>query len=225
MNPPAESSLFEVRSLAVEAGGRCLLSDLDFRISRGEGLALSGPSGIGKSSLLRVLAALDPIVSGRIELHGSSPADHGIVRYRRRVNLLFQKPLLFEMSLRENLALAFGYSCCERSFPEERAAELLGRLGLADKSQDADPRTFSVGEQQRVCLARSLLIEPEMLLLDEPTSALDPESAGFVESLIREERERRNLAFILVAHDREQARRLGARTLSLKDHRHRKPAP
>ncbi len=196
--------LFEVRDLAVEAGGKPLLEEVSFSLKAGAVLTLGGPSGVGKSSLLRVLAGLDMSRSGSIHLEGRDPGDWGWPSYRRRVNLLFQKPLLLEMSLRENLELAFAYTSAESEYPEARANALLERLDLSAKSQDEDPRSFSVGEQQRLCLVRSLLNEPLILLMDEPTSALDPESSRLVHELVESERAEQGMSVILVAHDRRR---------------------
>ncbi len=195
-------NLFEVRDLAVEAGGRPLLESVSFSLKPGDVLTLGGPSGVGKSSLLRVLAGLDMSSSGSIFLAGREPCDWGWPLYRRRVNLLFQKPLLLEMSLRENLELAFAYASAESEYPKSRADALLHRLDLSGKRQEEDPRSFSVGEQQRLCLVRSLLNEPQVLLMDEPTSALDPESARLVHELVESERAKQKMSVILVAHDR-----------------------
>jgi putative ABC transport system ATP-binding protein len=194
--------LFEVRDLAVEAGGKPLLEDVSFSLKAGAVLTLGGPSGVGKSSLLRVLAGLDMSRSGSIHLEGRNPGDWGWPCYRRRVNLLFQKPLLLDMSLRENLELAFAYTSAESEYPEARANALLERLDLSGKSQVEDPRSFSVGEQQRLCLVRSLLNDPLILLMDEPTSALDPESSRLVHELVESERAEQGMSVILVAHDR-----------------------
>jgi len=197
--------LFEAHALGVAAGGKLLLADIDIRIERHGRLFLSGPSGAGKSSLLRTLAGLDAPAAGRIVLEGRPPHSWGWPRYRRRVNLLFQKPLLLEGSLAGNLELPFGYSSAEGSYRPDRARELLDLLGLSAKRFDENPRGFSVGEQQRICLVRSLLAEPQLLLLDEPVSALDAESGRRVLDLVDRESRARGMAVVLAGHDIEAA--------------------
>jgi len=220
MNGP-RSPLLEAGELEIEAGGLPLLESVSLSLEAGCALALSGPSGSGKSSLLRVLAGLDAAASGSIRLEGREPASWGWPRYRRRVNLLFQKPALPDGTLRANLARPFEYATADEPFPEDLARDLLGRLGLGGKGLDSDPRKFSLGEQQRVCLVRSLLVRPALILLDEPSSALDPESARRVEEALTTERRERGMAMILAAHDPEQPARLGAEILRLEAHRHR----
>ncbi len=196
-----DAPLFRARDLEIHAGCSPLLERISFELGSGQILSVNGPSGIGKSSLLRGLAGLESCGSGSVQLEGRDPAGWGWTRYRRQVNLLFQKPLLLEMSLRENLELSFAYTSAEEEYPADLADELLDRLGLAAKRPGEDPRSFSVGEQQRVCLVRSLLNRPNVLLLDEPTSALDGESSRLVHELIESERAERGMAVVLAAHD------------------------
>ncbi|MBC8368237.1 ATP-binding cassette domain-containing protein [bacterium] len=133
---PPNIDLFAIRDLAVEAGGKSLLEAVSFSLKAGEVLTIAGPSGLGKSSLLRILAGLDMAASGSILLDGREPGVWGWPLYRRRVNLLFQKPLLLEMSLRENLELAFAYASAESEYPKRRADALLERRDLCVKGRD-----------------------------------------------------------------------------------------
>jgi D-methionine transport system ATP-binding protein len=105
------------------------------------------------------------------------------------------------MSVADNLKLSFNYASAEAAYSSVRAAELMDLLGLSSKKLDENPRKYSVGEQQRLCLLRSILTQPDLLLLDEPTSALDAESSRRVMDLIKHERQERGMAIVLAGHD------------------------
>src|SRR5204863_563046 len=121
----------------------------------------------------------------------------------------------------ENLRRPFSYRSASGAFPQERAREFWERVGMGTVGWEQNARTLSVGQQQRLCLIRALLLESPVLLLDEPTSALEPESVGSVEALLVTEGGRRGLACLIVTHSPEQARRLCGRTLDLAEYRPR----
>lgn len=203
--------MFSVQGLGVGVQGRLLLSGLEWELSRGQALALYGPSGLGKTTLLRVLAGLQQPLAGQVRLDGKSPAEHGWPGYRRRVVLVAQQPVLLDGTVEENLRLVFGYASASSPFDPDRALELAGSLGFEEDLLSRKARTLSVGQQQRVCLMRALLMDPDVLLLDEPTSALDPESAGRAELVLRQAEP----AVVIVSHQRDWAGRLAARSIEL----------
>jgi putative ABC transport system ATP-binding protein len=202
------NSVLEIRGVAVEAGGRRLMTGVDLTLSKGELIGLSGPSGCGKSSLLRAIAELEDPSAGEILLQGARPCDIGWPAFRRRVVLMEQRPVLFDASVADNLARPFRYRSATNSFPEEKARTLLGRLGIERDRWSQNARSLSVGQQQRVCLVRALLLSPDALLLDEPVSALDAESAEAVESLLHEEADSQGRAALLVSHERSLIHRI-----------------
>jgi ABC-type multidrug transport system ATPase subunit len=206
-----------LEAVAVEAGGQRLVEGLDLALARGELVGLSGPSGLGKSTLLRAVAGLVDFAAGRVRLNGRTPAELGWPAFRRRVVYMAQRPVLLDASVRENLARAFTYAVSGGVLPEGRVGELLSRLGLEGRERQA-ARTLSVGQQQRVALARTLSVAPDFILLDEPTSALDAESVEVAEALVREEAARGRLGGILVSHDRAQLERLCGRVVELGDY-------
>jgi ABC-type iron transport system FetAB ATPase subunit len=211
--------LLDLRELSVSAGGRVLVSGIGITLEKGEMVALCGPSGCGKTSLLRAVAGLDDLAGGQVLLNGSTPGEVGWPRFRRRVVLVDQRPVLLPGSVRDNLALPFGYAVSSGTpFPDEEARFLLETFGVARERFAQEARTLSQGQQQRVCLARAFLLKPEVLLLDEPTSALDPEAVSSVESSLVSETRRRGLSALIVTHDREQARRLCDRAVDLSDY-------
>lgn len=198
-------ALLELRDVSIAVAGKTLLHGVNLTLQRGEIVALCGPSGLGKTTLLRAMAGLDNVQSGTILLDEKSPEEWTYPLFRRRVIWVEQRPVVFDCSLEENLRRPFQYRSAEFAFPEARARTLTARLQLPDDWQQK-ARTLSQGQQQRLSLVRALLLRPAVLLLDEPTSALDSEAAQLVETLLREEAQN-GLAMLIVTHDRAQAAR------------------
>lgn len=208
--------LFEIRQLATAAGDRMLLRRVDLALHEGEIVALTGRSGIGKTTLLRTLAGLTAPASGDIRLAGRPAHTLNWPAYRRRVVLIQQQPTLLDASVRDNLRRPFSYrTAAPRAINERRTEALLAQLGLSAAVLDQNARTLSVGEQQRVCLIRALLVAPQVLLLDEPTSAVDAEAARAIEAAVRDQVHRPQLAALVVTHDVAQARRWADRVIDI----------
>ena len=189
-------------------GRREVLRGVDMSVNTHEVVCLIGPSGCGKSTLLRCVNLLERIERGRILFDGVDITAPGINdnEVRKRMGIVFQSFNLFpHMTVLDNITLgprrAHGI---ERGEAEERAKELLDRFGLGDKADDY-PDRLSGGQQQRAAIVRSMMGDPEVLLLDEVTSALDPELVGEVLSVIRDLAER-GLTMILATHEMGFAR-------------------
>jgi putative ABC transport system ATP-binding protein len=210
--------MLQIENLAVAAGGKRLLHAIGFDLAANEFLAVTGPSGVGKSTLLRAIAGLDDPAEGQVLLHGQTPASHGWPAFRRRIVFMHQRPVMLAGSVRENLQHPLRFHSVDRAFDDGEAKRLLGRLGLHTSHLDQEANTLSVGEQQRISLVRALLIGPEVLLLDEPTSALDELSREALERVLHEDLKQRGCAAILVTHDRAQAARLCDREIRLAAH-------
>ena len=191
-----------------------ILSSLDLRIQRGELVTIMGASGSGKTTLLRLINRLSETDSGTIMLNGREIRDYPPIELRRKVGMVFQLPVVFKGSVRDNLA--FGMKLWGDALDIEALAQA---CGISETLLNADAEQLSVGEKQRVCIARALANQPEVLLLDEPTSSLDAASAEKVEALLLRLRMERNLTMLWVTHEREQALRIGGRRLILKDGR------
>jgi putative ABC transport system ATP-binding protein len=202
--------IFEVRELAAGPAGRPIVRGLGFRLGPGERVALVGPSGAGKTTVLRALALLDDPIEGTLTLDGRPPEAHGIPRWRRQVMLVPQRAVFFGGTVEDELARPFTYASASATGGPERARALLEEVGL-ERMWARPIDQLSEGERQRVAFVRALATAPAVLLLDEPTSALDPASTEKAESLLAAA----SAAIVLVTHAEAQRERLGARTIEL----------
>ncbi len=207
-----DEPLLRTDSLTRVVEGRRLVDEVSIAVGRGEVVAITGPSGSGKSSLLRLLNRLDEPTSGTVYLNRRDYREIAPRELRRRLGMLLQRPFLFPGTVAHNLV--FGPTAHGKPLAPGAIAELLTRVGLSGYAE-RDVSRLSGGEAQRVALARTLAVEPEILLLDEPTSALDETSRRGVEQLICGIIEGQGLTCILVTHDEEQAARMAKRILRL----------
>jgi putative ABC transport system ATP-binding protein len=185
----------------------------ELTVSLPEGaVCVAGPSGSGKSTLLRLLNRLADPDEGEVRFRGEDVRSRDPLELRREACLVPQLPALLEGTVAENVE--FGPRLCERDPDVPRALELAG-LDLRFAGREA--RRLSVGEQQRVMLARALALEPRVLLLDEPTSALDPEARGAVEQTLLDLRAELGISYVLVTHDVAQANRLADHVVRVAD--------
>ena len=188
-----------------------VFSDLDLEVEKGEMLAVVGPSGIGKSTLLHLLGGLDRPDRGTIrvdEKELNHLSNDELARFRNRnVGFVFQfHHLLPEFTALENVAMPGWIGRADRDETLYRASELLAELGLAERSRHF-PNQLSGGEQQRVAIARALLADPVLFLADEPTGNLDLETSEKVFDLMRQCHNKRGLTSIIVTHNPELASR------------------
>jgi putative ABC transport system ATP-binding protein len=192
-----------------------ILKNVSFELARGEILVLLGPSGAGKTSLLRCLNRLDSLDSGNVFLDGTDTRALPVTELRRRIGLIFQAPALIPGTVKKNVCA--GPRLAGRDISDEACRSLLSQVGLKSEYCGRNVEILSLGERQRVALAQVLANEPDILLLDEPTSALDPTATLVVEALIQSLHNKLNTAMVLVTHNLEQAKRFNAHTLVLAD--------
>ena len=194
--------LFELEDVTYSRDGKVVLRDVRARLPVGAS-SLLGPSGSGKSTMLRLLNRLADPDSGQVVYEGRDVRDYDPLALRREVSLVPQLPALIDGTVHDNVA--YGPRLAGRSFNARNCLEL---AGLDPDFEDRDAAKLSVGEQQRVMLARALALEPRVLLLDEPTSALDQAARDAVEGTLRRLRARTGISLVVVTHDIAQARRL-----------------
>ncbi|HEX5862373.1 MAG TPA: ABC transporter ATP-binding protein [Nocardioides sp.] len=193
--------MLSLREVSVSFDGRAAVDDVSLDLPDGQVLAVLGPSGCGKSTLLRAIAGLELLAGGRVTWDGSDLAD--VPTHRRGFALMFQDGQLFpHLTVGRNV----GYALRLRRTPDvgARVEELLAMVGLEGYA-DRLPATLSGGERQRVALARSLAVEPRLLLLDEPLSALDAGLRGRLAGELREILRAAGTTALMVTHDHEEA--------------------
>jgi len=204
-------------SLKIEVSGlgyAGILKDVDAGMPDGEITAVVGPSGAGKSTLLRAINRLIEPSSGEIYLDGEPTSVLDPLELRRRVGMVFQIPALFGSSVEE--AVLYGARLSGRDADPK---QLLDMVGLEASLAERDPQALSVGQQQRVSVARALALEPEALLLDEPTSALDEAARRRIEDLVRDLNVTLGLTMVFVSHDLSQVERVADRVVLMADGR------
>jgi len=187
-----------------------VIQDVSFSVPKGEILALMGPSGSGKSTLLRMINRLEDPTAGQISLFGTDISSLDVRELRRRVGMVFQTPALIAGTVADNVSYGprlRGEGCDPSEYLDlvQLERDLLNRPATA----------LSVGQQQRMCIARALANRPEVLLLDEPTSALDQTAANTVLDLVCRLNRELGLTVIMVTHLMEHARAVGTRVALL----------
>ncbi len=170
--------IIDINGLVKHFGDNAVIDGISLSVSKGEVVVLIGPSGCGKSTLLRCLNGLEPIQGGTVTLHGE-PVIHGdksLYKVRQKIGMVFQSYDLFpHLTVLKNITLSpIKVQKRDKAEVEAKARELLERVGLSDKA-DSYPSELSGGQKQRVAICRSLIMDPEIMLLDEITAALDPE--------------------------------------------------
>ena len=207
--------LLDVQGLEKAYGGNQVLNGITTQIRRGEVVAIIGPSGCGKSTFLRSLNLLEEPTGGKILFEGTDITDSkvDINRHRQKIGMVFQQFNLFpHKTVKENIMLApVTLNLMSKEEAEKTALELLERVGLPDKA-DSYPDMLSGGQKQRIAIARSLAMNPDVMLFDEPTSALDPQMVGEVLEVMRD-LAHEGFTMIIVTHEMAFARDVSKRVI------------
>jgi osmoprotectant transport system ATP-binding protein len=207
------SKLLSIQNISKKYDSEPVIFEFSLDLERGDSVAILGPSGIGKSTLLKCINRLLDIDSGAVFFKSKSIYDYEIRELRSKISYLFQKGLIFpHLTVEENIKLAI--SSCPDSY-----GKVLSLLNLVELDPEIFlkryPRELSGGQSQRVALAQAMAIDPDLLLLDEPFNALDKEIKLSLIKKLNEIRKTQSKTFILVSHDREEAEMLSDRILEL----------
>ncbi|MBE6902517.1 MAG: amino acid ABC transporter ATP-binding protein [Ruminococcaceae bacterium] len=220
--------MISVKSLNKSFGELHILKDIDEQIEKGEKVVIVGPSGSGKSTFLRCLNLLETPTSGEILFEGTDITKASVKelnKLRQKMGMVFQHFHLFpHLTIRKNITLApVKLKLMTQEEADKKADELLIKVGLADKAE-AYPNQLSGGQKQRIAIARSLAMNPDVMLFDEPTSALDPEMVGEVLNLMKQLAED-GMTMIVVTHEMGFAREVASRVMFMDDGRIVESAP
>ena len=207
--------LIQVQDLKKAFGSNQVLDGISTDICQGEVVAIIGPSGSGKSTFLRSLNLLEEPTGGKILFEGTDITDPkvDINRHRQKIGMVFQQFNLFpHKTVKQNIMMApVALKLMTKEEASRRADELLARVGLPDKA-NAYPDMLSGGQKQRIAIARSLAMNPDVMLFDEPTSALDPEMVGEVLNVMRD-LAKEHMTMVVVTHEMGFAREVSDRVI------------
>ena len=207
------SPIFSLRGVRQMKGSQTVLNDIDLEIETGKIIALIGPSGAGKTSLLRLLNRLDDPAGGRIFYHSRSLNEYPVRELRRQVGFVFQTPVMFPGTVADNLRAALELAGKTNVDSDDLIAETLRIAEIESSLFNREGARLSVGQKQRVNIARALMSAPEVLLMDEPTSALDPETADKLMETVKHLGRQKNITVIMVTHRLSEARRASDTTI------------
>jgi putative ABC transport system ATP-binding protein len=210
------TSKLAAENLSFAPGGDPIVRGVDLAVAAGETVTVVGPSGAGKSTLLRLLCRLDEPTGGAVYLDGTDYRSLDPIDLRARVGMVPQDPALRDGTVRENVTI--GPRLRGESVDPGRVETLLEQVDLGG-DVDRTVAELSGGEAQRVAIARTLMVDPEVLLLDEPTASLDPEAQAGVERLLRELLTDADRTVLLLTHDQAQVDRIADRVIEFVDGR------
>ncbi len=219
--------MIKVENLVKSFGDHVVLNEINIDIHKGEVISIIGPSGCGKSTFIRSLNLLEEPTGGRIFFKDEEITDRGTDRraVREKIGMVFQQFNLFDnMTVKKNIMLApVKLKLMTKPEAEKKAMELLERVGLADKA-DNYPSQLSGGQKQRVAIARSLAMNPEVMLFDEPTSALDPEMVNEVLNIMNQLAEG-GMTMVVVTHEMGFAKGVSTRVIFIDEGNIKEDAP
>lgn len=211
--------MLEVKNLVKSFGKNTILNGIDFKLEKGDRVAIIGPSGCGKSTLLRCINKLEVANSGEIIFEDKNLLDKNtnLEKMREKIGMVFQQFNLFpHLTVLDNIILApIELKLMTKEEAIKKAEELLESIGLLDK-KDMYPTQISGGQQQRVAIVRSLIMNPDIMLFDEPTSALDPEMVNEVLDMIMDIANK-GMSMMIVSHEMNFVKKVSNKILFIED--------
>ncbi len=202
--------IVRLEDVCLERDGRSILKEIDLTIKAGESVAIIGPTGSGKTSLLRIIDLIDNPSRGLLLFKGKAlKSEVERIRARRCIGMVFQRPAMLRGTVYDNVAYGLKVRGVSKEEMKERVSIALAEVEL-DGYEHRIARELSGGEMQRVAIARALAVKPELLLLDEPTANLDPVTSNVIEDLILRTK-KKGLTLVISTHDLPQARRVSER--------------
>ena len=196
-------ALLSLNGLSYEVKGQKILEDISYEIEEGDFISIGGPSGSGKSSLLKIIATIISKTKGEILYQGIPLDQYEPTQYRKEVSYCFQSPVLFGKTVKDNLS--FPYEIRQMEFDQKKSINLLNALGLSEGDLEKEIKFLSGREKQRVALIRNMLFEPKVLLLDEVTSALDDANRTIIWNWLRALKKNGSITILMVTHNDEEA--------------------
>ncbi len=209
----SETHIIQLSNVAMSFGDRILFENFNLVIDQNEIVGLTGGSGSGKSTILRIVIDLLTPESGNIIVLGKPISDWDPRELRRNVILVPQESQMFSGTIRDNLL--WGLSKHGETIDDDSLHEILREVKLDSLKLDDDAFNLSGGEKQRVAIARALVMNPAALLLDEPTASLDEEAALAVENVLSDVTRKRQIGILIVTHNKEQAHRFTSRIIEM----------
>ncbi|MHA2068004.1 MAG: ABC transporter ATP-binding protein [Candidatus Thorarchaeota archaeon] len=205
-------TLLEATELSKEYEGRTVLREMTVAIKEGEVFALIGPTGSGKTTLIRILDLLEAPTSGRIHFDGVDVTydKHARLEARRRMSYVQQKPVVFTMNVYDSIACGLKWRHEKSNLIKRKVEDILELVGMNDY-WNRNTKSLSGGETQRVAIARALVTQPEIIFLDEPTANLDPISTSKVEQVIHDVIREQKVAIVMTTHDMAQGQQLATK--------------
>lgn len=206
--------MIEIKNLCKNFGKKQVLKNINLKIEKGEIFAIIGPTGVGKTTLLRILDLLEEPTSGEIYFNNVEITKNKKIKlnHRRKMAVVFQKPIVFKTSVYENIAYGLRVRGEDENLIKKKVKEILEKFSLIEY-ENRNAETLSGGEIQRICIARAMIIQPEVLLLDEPTANLDPKNIEMIENFLRNKN--KNTTIIIATHDMEQCQNIADRVAVL----------
>jgi len=212
------NEILRTEGLTREYGKKVAVSNATISVNEGDVIGIMGPSGSGKSTFFRLVNLLESPTRGKIVLDGReiSTSDSNVHLIRRKMALVLQKPAAMNRSVFNNIAFGLQLRGLEKEEIEGKVGDYLERVGLTE-SRIRNARSLSGGEMQRMCFARSVIVEPKLVLLDEFTANLDPQNISILENAVRDFVKRGNAAAMIITHNPFQAKRLCNRSVLMMD--------